>query len=178
MLKIAGIWGGCAGVLYIALNWFSLSNRQALNVYPAWGLLSTFLLILILGSFIFVAMRHAKAKFYKEFGINYAQTFYVGVLTSLVTGLIAGTFAFIYIQFIEPEFNKHIVSETTHAMINEKVPVKDIQKNIAEMKEIYTPKVQFMSLLVMTFVIGIISSSILSVFVRNRDTFSSNQPLG
>ncbi|MDF2456105.1 MAG: hypothetical protein K0R51_2098, partial [Cytophagaceae bacterium] len=53
MLKIAGIWGGCAGALYIAVNWFSLSKRLELNAYPAWGLLYTALLILILGVFIF-----------------------------------------------------------------------------------------------------------------------------
>ena len=173
MLKIAGIWGGCAGILFMALNWFSLSKRQELNVYPAWGLVSTFLLILILGTFIFVAMRQARSKFYKELGINYAQTFYVGVLTSLVTGFMAGIFAFVYIQFLEPGFNEHIVSETTQAMISQKVPTVEIEKNVAEMREIYTPKVQFMSLLIMTLVIGIISSAILSVFVRNRDTFTS-----
>jgi len=174
MLKIAGIWGGCAGVLYVALSWISLSQRQELNQYPAWGLLSTALLIIILGTFIFIAMRQARAQLYAQTGINYAQTFYIGVITSVVTGLIAGTFAFLYIQFIEPDFTAHLVEETTKEMTKQKVAPKDIQQNIAEMKEIYTAKVQFMSLLVTTFFIGIISSSILSVFVRNRDTFSSN----
>lgn len=174
MLKIAGIWGGCAGALYIAVNWFSLSKRLELNAYPAWGLLYTALLILILGIFIFIAMRHTRAKFYAQTGINFAQTFYVGIITSLVTGLMAGTFAFIYIQFLEPGFTEHIIAEASQAMQKNKVAAKDIQKNINEMKQIYTANVQFMSLLIMTFVIGIICSAILSVFVRNKDTFSSN----
>ena len=174
MLKIAGIWGGCAGALYIALNWFSLSKRLELNAYPAWGLIYTALLILILGTFIFIAMRQTRSTFYAQTGINFAQTFYVGVITSLITGLIAGTFAFLYIQFIEPGFTEHIVAEASQAMAQNKVAAKDIQKNVSEMKQIYTAKVQFMSLLIMTFVIGIISSAILSIFVRNRDTFSSN----
>ncbi|MDB5256283.1 MAG: hypothetical protein JWM14_978 [Chitinophagaceae bacterium] len=174
MLKIAGIWGGCAGALYVVLSWISLSQRQALNQYPAWGLLSTALLIIILGVFIFVAMRQTRKKLYSVSGINYAQTFYVGIITAVVTGLIAGTFAFIYIQFIEPDFTEHLTVETTREMQKQHVAPADIQKNIAEMTEVYTAKVQFMSLLVTTFFIGIISSSILSVFVRNRDTFSSN----
>ena len=174
MLKIAGIWGSCAGVLYVVLSWISLSKRQELNQYPAWGLLSTALLIIILGVFIFVAMRQTRKNLYSTNGINYAQTFYVGILTSVFTGLIAGTFAYLYIQFIEPDFTAHLVTETTREMTKQHVAPADIQKNILEMKEVYTAKVQFMSLLVTTFFIGIISSSILSVFVRNRDTFSSN----
>ncbi len=175
MLKVASIWGGCAGALYIAVNWFSLAKRLELNAYPAWGLIYTALLIIILGTFIFISMRQTRSKFYAETGINFAQTFYAGVITSLITGLMAGTFAFIYIQFLEPGFTEHIITEATQAMQKNKVAAKDIQQNVAEMKQIYTANVQFMSLLIITFIIGIICSAILSVFVRNRDTFSTTR---
>ncbi len=57
MLKIAAIWGSCAGVLYVLLTWLSLAKRQELNTIPAWGLISTALYILVLGIFIFIAIR-------------------------------------------------------------------------------------------------------------------------
>jgi hypothetical protein len=174
MLKIAGIWGACAGVLYIVLTWLSLAKRQELNQFPAWGLVSTALYIIILGIFIFIAMRRARATFYSALGINYAQTLYIGVLTALVTGFISGVFAFSYIQFVEPDFGNKLIVEMTATMTQQKLPAKDIQEMTTQLKSTYTAPNQFMSLLIGTTIMGIICSSLLAVFVRNRDTFSSN----
>ncbi|MDB5273164.1 MAG: hypothetical protein JWO58_1531 [Chitinophagaceae bacterium] len=175
MFKIAGIWGACAGVLYIALTWVSLAKRQELNTFPAWGLLSTALYIIILGVFIFIAMRNARSKFYSTIGINYAQTLYIGVLTAVITGFIAGIFAFSYIQFVEPDFGSKLIIEMTAEMTKHKLPAKDIAEMTTQLKTSYTPPNQFMSLLIGTTIMGIICSSLLAIFVRNRDTFTSNQ---
>jgi uncharacterized integral membrane protein len=174
MLKIASIWGTFSGVLYIALTWLSLAKRQELNEFPAWGLISTALYIIILGIFIFVAMRKARSAFYASTGINYAQTLYIGVLTAVVTGFIAGVFAFVYIQFVEPDFGSKLVVEMTTTMLNQKMPAKDIQEMTTQITSSYTPPNQFMSLLIGTTIMGIICSSLLAIFVRNRDTFSTD----
>lgn len=174
MLKIAGIWGGFAGVLYIVLTWFSLSMRQELNELRGWPAINTALYILILGSFIFIAMRHARKKLYSELGINYAQTLYVGVCTAVVTGFLTGLFSFCYIQFVEPHLGDILVAEATKGMIEQKLPAKDIQEMTVKFKNSYTPVNQFMTMLIFTTVLGIICSTLLAIFVRNRDTFNSN----
>lgn len=174
MLKIAGIWGGCAGALYIALTWVSLAMRQELNGFRGWPVINTALYILILGIFIFIAMRHARKTLYSELGINYAQTLYVGVCTAVVTGFLTGIFSLCYIQFIEPNLGDTLVAEATKGMIEQKLPAKDIQEMTAKFKNSYTPGNQFMTMLIFTTVLGIICSTLLAVFVRNRDTFSSN----
>jgi hypothetical protein len=174
MLKIAGIWGACAGVLYIALTWFSLSMREELNQLRGWPAINTALYILILGTFIFIAMRHARKSLYHELGINYAQTLYVGVCTAVVTGALTGLFSCCYIAFVEPNLGNILIAEATKGMTEQKLPAKEIQEMTEKFKNSYTPGNQFMTMLIFTTVLGIICSSLLAVFVRNRDTFTSN----
>ena len=174
MLKIAGIWGSCAGVLYVILTWFSLVMRQELNELRGWPAINTALYIVILGTFIFIAMRHARKALYNEFGINYAQTLYVGVCTAVVTGILTGIFSLCYIQFVEPNLGNTLIVEATKGMTEQKLPAKDIQEMTEKFKNSYTPVNQFMTMLIFTTVLGIICSALLAVFVRNRDTFNSN----
>jgi Protein of unknown function (DUF4199) len=174
MLKIAGIWGSVAGVLYIILTWLSLAMRQELNQVRGWPAMNTALYILILGVFIFIAMRQARRSLYNQLGINYAQTLYVGVCTAVVTGFLTGIFAFCYIQYVEPNLGDLMVVEATEGMMKQKIPAKDIQEMTVKFKNSYTPGNQLMTMLIFTTVLGIISSALLAIFVRNRDTFSSN----
>src|SRR5690606_11943492 len=128
---------------------------QELNELRGWPAINTALYILILGIFIFTAMRQARRTIYSEFGINYAQTLYVGVSTAVVAGFLTGIFAFSYIQFIEPNLGDLMVAEATEGMLKQQVPAKDIQEMTEKFKNSYTPANQFMTMLIFTTVLGI-----------------------
>jgi uncharacterized protein YneF (UPF0154 family) len=172
MINIASLWGALSGLLYITLTWISLDQREALGAYPAWGLINMVLYICILGFCIFFAMRTTRNKLYPE-GINYAQTFYVGVVTSLVTGILFGIFSFIYIQFMNPGLGESLVREMTIEMGKVNKTPKEIAETVQHVRESYQPKNQLMSSLIGTSIMGMICSALLAVFVRNRDTFST-----
>jgi uncharacterized protein YneF (UPF0154 family) len=173
MINIASIWGALSGLLYILLTWISLDKREELAVYPAWGLITMVLYICILGFCIFFAMRTTRNKLYYESGINYAQTFYIGVVTSLVTGVLFGIFSFVYIQYMNPGLAEELVKEMTIEMGKVNKTPKEIAETVQHVRESYEPKNQLMSSLIGTSIMGMICSALLAVFVRNRDTFST-----
>lgn len=173
MIKIASLWGALSGVLYILLTWLSLDKRTELAAYPAWGLITMILYVCILGFCIFFAMRTTRDSMYKETGINYAQTFYVGVVTSITTGVLFGIFSFVYIQFLNPDLANELVQEMTVEMAKFNKTPKEISETVQHVRESYEPKNQLMSSLIGTSIMGMICSALLSVFVRNRDTFST-----
>ncbi len=173
MIKIASLWGTLSGILYIVLTWISLDKRTALAAYPAWGLITMILYVCILGFCIFFAMRMTRDKIYQATGINYAQTFYVGVVTSITTGILFGIFSFLYIQFMNPGLAHELVQEMTVEMTKLNKTPKEIAETVQHVRESYEAKNQLMSSLIGTSIMGMICSALLSVFVRNRDTFST-----
>jgi hypothetical protein len=176
MIQIAGLWGAISGLLYITLTWISLDKREIFADFPAWGLITMVLYILMLGFCIFFAMRSTRNKLYASSGINYAQTLYVGVLTAFVTGILFGIFSFIYIQFLNPGLASELVAEMTTEMTKLHKTPAEIADTVMHVRESYEPKNQLMSSMIGTSIMGIICSALLAIFVRNRDTFSTQQP--
>jgi len=173
MIKIASIWGALSGLCYILLTWFTTAEREALAQFPISGLITRVLYIVVLGFCIFFAMRATRNKLYAQTGINYAQTLYVGVATSLVTGFVFGIFSFLYIVFVNPNLVAELVKETEIMMLKFNKTPKEIAETIQHVKASFEPKTQFLSSLFGTTTMGIIASAIIAVFVRNKDTFSS-----
>ena len=173
MIKIASFWGAISGLFYIILTWISLDKREVFSDFAAWGFITMVLYIIILGTGIFFAMRSARTKLYASTGINYAQTLYVGVVTAVVTGILFGIFSFVYIEFLNPGLVSELVKEMTAEMTRLKKTPVEIADTVMHVRESYEPKNQLMSSLIGTSIMGIICSALLAVFVRNRDTFST-----
>ncbi len=173
MIKIASFWGALSGLLYVLLTWLTTEYREALAQYPISGFATTVLYIVIIGLCVFLAMRATRDKLYAESGINYAQTLYVGVVTSVVTGIIFGIFSYVYIVYINPNLVAELLIETKNIMLKFNKTPAEIAETIAHVKVSYESKNQFMSSLFGTTTIGIICSAILAAFVRSKDTFTA-----
>jgi hypothetical protein len=174
MIQIAALWGTISGVLYILITWFSIHYRIELNEkMPIWPLLNTGLYVLILGFCIFFGMQKIKNKLYAETGINYGQALYTGVIISIITGVLSGFFFLVYIEYFNSTLGYQIATEMKLLMIQNKKTSKEITETVFQIKNQYQPINLMMSSLIGTTTMGIICSSILAMFVRNRDAFTS-----
>jgi len=105
--------------------------------------------------------------------IDYKNGVKAGMATSLITAVSLGIFIFFYYEFINPGFIDYFVGMAEKVWREQKYSDDDINKSIENIRMAFEPTTQmYKTFMAITFV-GLLSSLILSLFMRRDRSFQS-----
>ncbi len=104
--------------------------------------------------------------------MNYGQALLSGITITLWAGLFLAIFNFVYFAFLNPGFAEEFIQVITPVMKSKNLKPVEIQKEIELIREGYKPQNMLLNTFVQSLIMGLIFSSVLSAFLRNRDTFT------
>jgi hypothetical protein len=169
MIKKAALFGLAIAILYTlwlkAVVVFSISSIQI----PMLPLISN---TLIIGIPLYLGMLHIRKRHFKN-EMNFSQSFYIGILISIL----AGMFTYTSLALLE-SLNILIPSlladyKTTTLEFAKTIPAADVpayNKNVDE--SIQQPYNVAKQNFIVVLLISAFSATILSLFIRNKDTFT------
>jgi hypothetical protein len=137
----------------------------------AFGQYSRYVVMVIIAIGLFFGLKEVKEKNYNN-EINYGQLLFAGIQISLYTGIIFAIFCFFYFSYINTDFAERFVENTTKAMIKENKTPEEIKKVVADIRATSKINSQLTSAFVGTAIMGILFTTILSMVLRNKDTFT------
>ena len=168
--KYALVTGTVVGLF--AIGFFSVVNH--FNTTNNWGFppdnirgIGGLLTILILGIGIYSTMRSLKSG---QSGIlTYGQAIKAGITVAVITALIAALFSFIYCTLINPGYAEYMVNEAHKTMIAKGESPQQIAEHLADERKQFSTGMQVMMALVGQSVVGTIISSIMAIFMKNKN---------
>lgn len=125
---------------------------------------------LLIGIPLYIGMLYIRKTAYNN-EINFAQSFYTGITISVFAAL----FIFILLSLCEmtgiliPDLIEDAISLQVPILIKEKRPLSEINAFIANVK---APYIYAQGNAIQVLMISAFTSTILSLFVRNKDTFN------
>ena len=167
-----------------------LSERASIkSVSVKWGLISgaigiVFYLILILGNLImtpglsyigfipFVIVIVLAHKEYKNQGdafMSYSEGLKIGLLISLIGGIILAIFSFIYGQFIDPELTGRMREYMIQEWENQGMSDEQIEQTLGFMKFMFNPYLGLVFVIIKNVFAGFILSLIISAITKNNN---------
>jgi hypothetical protein len=169
MIKKAALFGAIIAVLFV----LSIVIIVKIGLTKTEFNLPLVFHALLIGIPLFVGMHHIRKNVYSN-AINFAQAFYSGVIISvcaaiLVVILMAGCEM---IGFLIPDLIEDATAVTISDLTKQKKTQAEINQIIAGLKKPYMLSLFYGMRVLM---ISAFSSTILSLFVRNRDTFNENK---
>ncbi|MCX2742192.1 DUF4199 domain-containing protein [Pontibacter anaerobius] len=120
-------------------------------------------LILIGG--IAVAMKNFKAE--NHGFISYGQGLGIGAIVSVIYGLLSGTFSWLYMEFVDPEYMNRIMEKQRVEMLQQGMTDEQIDAGMAIAENFQGPVAIILGSAVVTLIIGFILSLIISAIMKN-----------
>ncbi len=169
MIKKAALFGSIIAVLFV-LSIVVIVKIDLAKVEFNFPLVFHALLI---GIPLFIGMHHIRKNVYSN-AINFAQAFYSGIIISVCAAIIVALLLMgcEMIGFLIPELIEKATAVTIADLIKQKKTQAEINQIVASLKEPYMFSL-FYGMRVL--LISAFSATILSLFVRNRDTFNENK---
>ncbi|MCU0416155.1 MAG: DUF4199 domain-containing protein [Cytophagaceae bacterium] len=170
MIKNAIITG--LGISIVHVIWMFLVVQTGLIQRVDLTLLPVLIPALLMGSGMYIGVRYIRGANY-EGRMNYAQSFYTSVTITFSMAL----FIFLLLSLLEsisiliPDLIENMKHTTRLNMELEKLPENKIQDFI---KLLDQPYLIAKNSIVQSLFYGIILSTIVALFVRNKDTFTSH----
>lgn len=100
--------------------------------------------------------------------MSYLTALKSGVIISIIASLIIGIFFYFYTSFIHPSWIKQGLEFERKRMIEKRIPKKDIEKNVEQLKAFYSPQMQFTGTFIGTAIYAVLLTSIISLVVRRK----------
>ncbi|HVD98794.1 MAG TPA: DUF4199 domain-containing protein [Cytophagaceae bacterium] len=126
-------------------------------------------LILIVG--LYFGIRKNREVNYKG-EMNYGQALYFGIILSAFAGLFLGILHMFYYQFINTSYADRVIKAYTPLFVEMKLKPQEIQTQIQGIRNTFKPMSQLTESFVITLLMGIVFTSVLSAFLRTKDTFT------
>jgi hypothetical protein len=165
---VSGIWLLGSFILLSWLNqkYFHPGIPEA-RIRGYSGLFS--ILILVIG--IYVAMKQVKIK--NGGVLAYGQAVKTGILIGLITGVIVGSFGFLYCTVINPGYTEFMVNDARNALLAAGKTPQEIAQRLEGVRKEFSPVSQVIMALIGQTVVGSIASLILGVFMRTKKEVSA-----
>ena len=165
-IEPALIYGGILGIVYIVISViihilnanFSVANQIVNIVLPVAGL--TYCLYMY-------------RKEYLGNYMSYGRAFGMGVTIMIIAGILAAAYNYIYTSFINPDIFKQAQIIMEEKLINKRLDARQIELVIDKTAKMRTPLFSSLGTLGYLIFFGVISSLIVSAFVKkeNEDPF-------
>jgi hypothetical protein len=157
-----GIWNlSCFSIVSWLNNIFTLGIPSArLRAYS--GLFGV--VVLIVG--IYAGMKAVKRQ--NDGILTYRQAITTGIGISVITGLIAGTFAFIYCTVINPGYTDYMVQDAQKALVAAHTSPGEISKQLAQARVQFSTTSQVLQALIGQSVVGSVCSLIIGLFIKTK----------
>lgn len=170
MLKKSVIGGLVAAIIY--LLWLVIIVKTQLISRNDLTLLPILIPVLLVGFTMFFFVRQIRMSVYYD-EINYGQCFYSGVLISLFMSLFIGLFLVILesAHVLVPEL---IDNMKQISRLNLEIDKKTPEEIEGFLKQLDAPFTIAINSFINYLLIGVFLSTIVALFVRNKDTFTSH----
>lgn len=165
MLKTPLLYGVITGA--IAAGWSFLLYLLGWDVSPFLRNFGYFTVV-ILAAGIYLGIQ-AKREGNKKKFITYTDAFRAGFLISLISGIILGAYAYLYISQINPGFVEIIIREKTEILTQLGISQEKIMSHQLWLERKYSPLGQFISNNGGFVLLGSILSAIFSIFLYEKE---------
>jgi hypothetical protein len=152
-------------VLMLILFLLNLDQNKALS--------SLTYLVLIAG--IILAQFNYRNKYLNGY-IEYGQAFMVGMLTSLVLGIIIGVYSYIFFKYIDPGAMEEIMLQTEQGMLDRGMTDMEIEQGMMVAEKFQSVGMFTFFAILGNFIGGIVISLITAIFVKKENT-NFDQPV-
>lgn len=102
--------------------------------------------------------------------LTYGQAVLTGIGISVVTAFITSCFAYVYCTFINPGYTDFMVEDTRKVLQQAQVPAEELQKRLALARTEFSTKSQVLQSLIGQSVVGSISSLIIGIFIKTKNS--------
>ncbi|RFM32416.1 DUF4199 domain-containing protein [Chitinophaga silvisoli] len=157
-----GIWNlSCFSIASWLNSSFSIGIPSArLRAYS--GLFGV--VVLLVG--IYAGMKSIKRQ--NDGTLTYKQAVTTGIGISVITALIAGTFAFIYCTVINPGYTDYMVQDAQKALLAAHKSPDEINQQLAQARRQFSTTSQVMQALIGQSVVGSVCSLIIGIFTKTK----------
>lgn len=170
MLKKSFIGGLVAAIIY--LLWLVIIVKTQLIGRNDLTLLPILIPVLLIGFTMFFFVRQIRFQIYHN-EINYGQAFYSAVLIALIMSIFIGLFLMVLesLHILVPEL---IDNMKQISRLNLELDKKTPEEIEGFLKQLDTPYTIAINSFINYLLIGVFLSTIVALFVRNKDTFTSH----
>jgi hypothetical protein len=103
--------------------------------------------------------------------MSYSQGLQIGVIISLLCGIIIGLFNYLYTKKLDPDFGQTLIKEISKNIHNtQNIDIELIQNKLIEIQSYLTPQVIFFVSTVIVLVFGTLLTLVLTLFTVNKET--------
>jgi len=159
---IYGLYVSAATIVLSLIEYFTGLWSQ-----PSAGWLGLLSVAFLLFGILFCIQDRKKNEF--NGSATYGQGFASGMLVSLVAGVVAAIFMYVYASFINPELIDFIRSKAEQGMRENKMTQDQIDQAMKITKIWISVGGQVLQAFVGTILIGLILSLIIAIFTRTKD---------
>ncbi len=158
-----GLYLGIASIVFGLITYYGglLGNK-------AFGYLG----YLILAVFIFLGLKHYKEKENKGF-MRYGQGLGVGVLISLVGGIVSGVFTYVFFAFIDPAKHQELMAVVQEQQMQAGVSEAQLEQMEGVMSTMMSPLSMALMGIVGSVILGLIFSLIISAILKKDPEISN-----
>jgi tetrahydromethanopterin S-methyltransferase subunit F len=153
-------YGLLTGLLYVVFATVNYITESYGNFF-----LALLISIVISVTGIVLALREFKKQ--NAGFMTYGQGLGLGLMVSIIAGLISGVFSMLYIQFVDPGMPEKIVDATMEQMAAFGVDESMLEDKREEIMASFTPVRQLMSALSNAFFSGLILSLIIAAIMKH-----------
>lgn len=172
MIKKAALFGLLLGAVYLLWLWAVVAS--GLSAKNSTSILPLFLNLTILAVPLYLGLLSIRKTVYEN-SINYAQSFYAGIIITVCAALFLFIVLFIFerIEFLVPELLKDMQTVARLNMSLEKLPEAQIAAYVNE--ELTQPNIIPIGSALKLMIVSGLLTTILALLVRNKDTFTENK---
>jgi hypothetical protein len=127
--------------------------------------------VLVFGTGLFFGMKETRKVSYKD-DVNYGQAMFSGLTIGLIVAILLGLINSFYFGIMNQNYAERVIKEFTIVSGTLNLSKEAIALQIKEIKNTYTPFNQFMGTFLFFSVLGIVLSSVFSMILRTKDTFT------
>jgi hypothetical protein len=153
-------WGVIIGIINILYSTGIMVSGQIGNQTLG------YITYLIIGVGLYLAMSDFKKE--NQGFMTYGQGLGLGVMKSVIVGIISGFFSFAYIKFIDPTISDQLMKKAIEEMEKKGTPDEQIEQAMEITKMFMTPGALFVIAVFGTLFIGLIISLIMAAILKKE----------